>query len=104
MDAILHQLQHKRTMKERLGKKNAAAKLEWRAVGRIECLLKVMSGKNKADKKQLEKCISGPQISTKPLDLKYRSIPSKPTCALKGLTPSVRESCKKGSGIKIKER
>jgi len=36
--------------------KNAAAKLEWRAVGRIECLLKVMSGKNKADAKQLEKC------------------------------------------------
>merc|ERR1719499_831778 len=104
MDAILHQLQHIKTTKKEIQKKNAAAKLEWRAVGRIECLLKVMSGKNKADKKQLDKCITGPQISTKPLDLRYFSIPGKPTCALKGLTPSVRKSCKKGSGTKIKKR
>jgi len=78
-------------------KKNAAAKLEWRAVGRIECLLKVMGGKQKADKKQLDKCITGPQISTRPLDLKYYKIPPKPKCALKGLTPQVRKMCKQGA-------
>jgi len=31
-------------------KKNAAAKLEWRAVGRIECLLKVLGDKNRIRK------------------------------------------------------
>jgi len=74
-------------------KKNAAAKLEWRAVGRIECLLKVMSGKNKADKKQLDKCIKGPPISTRPLNLKYYTIPKKPKCALKGVDDHLRKLC-----------
>lgn len=84
--------------------KNAAAKLEWRAVGRIECLLKVMSGKNKADAKQLEKCVKGPQISTKPLDLNYPKIPPKPECAVPKLSPNVRKSCLKGAAIKKKKR
>jgi len=78
-------------------KKNAAAKLEWRAVGRIECLLKVMSGKNKADEKQLEKCVKGPQVSTRPLDLKYPKIPPKPKCLLKGLKDETRKICAKGA-------
>jgi len=84
--------------------KNAAAKLEWRAVGRIECLLKVMSGKNKADAKQLEKCVKGPQISTKPLDLNYPKVPPKPKCSVKGLHPNVRKSCAEGAAIKPKKK
>merc|ERR1712048_779027 len=68
----------KKNNEKEIKKKNAADKLEWRAVGRIECLLKVMGGKDKADAKQLEKCVKGPQISTKPLDLIYPKVPSKP--------------------------
>jgi len=37
----------KENNEKEIKKKNAAAKLEWRAVGRIECLIKVMSGKKK---------------------------------------------------------
>lgn len=78
-------------------KKNAAAKLEWRAVGRIECLLKVLGVKKgqKPDQKKLTACIKGPQISTKPLDLKYGKIPNKPKCALKGVKPNMRKKCEK---------
>lgn len=82
-----------KTNEKEIKKKNAAAKLEWRAVGRIECLIKVMSGKNKADKKQLDKCVKGPQVSTKPLDLKYHRIPKKPKCLLKGLSNPIRKMC-----------
>jgi len=96
-------LQYKGNKKE-IEKKNAAAKLEWRAVGRIECLLKVMGGKDKADAKQLEKCVKGPQISTKPLDLIYPKVPSKPKCQLKGLDASARRNCKKGAEIKGKKK
>jgi len=74
-------------------KKNAAAKLEWRAVGRIECLLKVMGGKKGANANQLNKCVKGPQVSTKPLDLKYYAIPKKPKCAMKGVSANVRKLC-----------
>jgi len=81
-------------------KKNAAAKLEWRAVGRIECLLKVMSGKNKADAKQLDKCVKGPQVSTRPLDLIYPKIPAKPKCQLKGVKEATRKECAKGAQVK----
>jgi len=86
-----------KTNRDIIEKKNAAAKLEWRAVGRIECLVKVMGGKNKADAKQLEKCIKGPQISTKPLDLIYPKIPSKPECKLKGLDETMRKKCASGA-------
>jgi len=44
MDAMLHPYEQRSTTKKK-SRKNAAAKLEWRAIGRIECLLKVMSGK-----------------------------------------------------------
>jgi len=81
-------------------KKNAAAKLEWRAVGRIECLIKVVGGKDKADAKQLDKCVKGPQISTRPLDLTYPKIPGKPKCALKGLKAATRKECAKGDQAK----
>jgi len=96
-------LQYKNNKKE-IEIKNAAAKLEWRAVGRIECLLKVMSGKNKADAKQLEKCVKGPQISTKPLDLIYPPVPSKPNCALKGVTAQTRKQCSKGAALHKKKK
>jgi len=67
--------------------------------------LKVLGGKNGADKKQLEKCVSGPQISTKPLDLKYGKVPSKPECALKGLSPEVKKKCTKDAeGKKPKKK
>jgi len=46
---------HKNDEKE-IKKKNAAAKLEWRAVGRIECLLKVL-GDKKPDPKKLQACV-----------------------------------------------
>jgi len=78
-------------------KKNAAAKLEWRAIGRIECLLKVMSGKgSKKTSKQLMKCVKGNQISTRPLDLKYHRVPGKPKCHLRGVNNKMRKLCKKG--------
>jgi len=96
-------LSYKNNEKE-IKKKNAAAKLEWRAVGRIECLLKVMSGKNKADAKQLEKCVKGPQISTKPLDLIYPKIPAKAKCQLKGVDAAKRAKCKKGDQVKAKKK
>jgi len=54
-----------------------------------------MSGKKKADAKQLEKCVKGLQVSTKPLDLKYHLAPPKPKCALKGLDDDIRKMCKK---------
>jgi len=85
----------KENNEKEIKKKNAAAKLEWRAVGRIECLIKVMSGKKKADAKQLEACVKGPQVSTKPLDLKYHLTPPKPKCALKGVDDKVRKMCEK---------
>jgi len=85
-------------------KKNAAAKLEWRAVGRIECLIKVMSGKDKADEKQLEKCVKGPQVSTRPLDLIYPKIPAKPKCQLKGVKEETRKLCAKGAQEQKKKK
>lgn len=85
--------------------KNAAAKLEWRAVGRIECLLKVMSGKNKADEKQLDKCRKDlKKISTVPLNLDYKKEPPPATCAVPKLDPNIRKSCAKGAAIKKKKR
>jgi len=84
-------------------KKNAAAKLEWRAVGRIECLLKVMSGKDAADEKQLVACVDGPQISTLPLKLIYPPIPPKGNCELKGVNAEKRDQCKKGDQAKPKK-
>jgi len=83
-------------------KKNEAAKLEWRAVGRVECLVKVMSGKQAADAKQLDKCVKGPTISTKPLDLNYPKVPSKPECAMKGVTKQERKTCAEGAKLKKK--
>lgn len=83
--------------RKEIEKKNAAAKLEWRAVGRIECLLKVLGVKKgaKPDAKKLEACVKGPQISTKPLDLRYAKIPAKPKCALKGVNKKMRQNCNK---------
>jgi len=83
--------------KKEIEKKNAAAKLEWRAVGRIECLLKVLGVKKgqKPDQKKLTKCIKGPQISTKPLDLKYGKVPKKPKCFIKGVKDKQRQNCNK---------
>jgi len=78
-------------------KKNAAAKLEWRAIGRIECLLKVMGGKgSKKSSKELMKCVKVRKISTRPLDLKYHRIPNAPKCALRGVNSKMRKLCKKG--------
>merc|ERR1711997_1384388 len=89
-------LSYKNNEKE-IKKKNAAAKLEWRAVGRIECLLKVMGGKgSKKTSKQLMKCVKGNQISTRPLDLKYHRVPGKPKCHLRGVNNKMRKLCKKG--------
>jgi len=83
--------------RKEIEKKNAAAKLEWRAVGRIECLLKVLGVKKgaKPDAKKLNACVKGPQISTRPLDLKYARIPTKPKCAMKGVNAKMRKNCDK---------
>lgn len=96
-------VENKKNNEKEIKKKNAAAKLEWRAVGRIECLIKVMSGKDnkeKANAKQLEICVDpeAPQVSTKPLDLKYYAKRDKPDCALKDLNDDIRNMCKKGAG------
>merc|ERR1719264_459623 len=90
-------VENKKNNEKEIKKKNAAAKLEWRAVGRIECLIKVLGVKKgqKPDQKKLTACIKGPQISTKPLDLKYGKIPNKPKCALKGVKPNMRKKCDK---------
>jgi len=90
--------------KKEIEQKNEAAKLEWRAVGRVECLVKVMGGKEKADAKQLEACVKGPQISTKPLDLIYPKIPAKEKCVLKGVDDAQRKRCEKGDQGKKKAK
>jgi len=95
---------HKNDEKEII-KKNAAAKLEWRAVGRIDCLLKVL-GDKKPDPKKLEACVKGPQVSTKPLFLKYcKTDPCvpKPKCRLPGLSDKKRKQCDKGEQDKKKK-
>jgi len=84
-------------------KKNAAAKLEWRAVGRIECLLKVL-GEKKPDPKKLEACVKSQQVDTKRLNLKYcikydwnqkpKICVPQPKCGLKGLSDKKRKQCK----------
>lgn len=50
---------NKKNNEKEIKKKNAAAKLEWRAVGRIECLIKVMSGKKKSRCKTIGKMCQG---------------------------------------------
>jgi len=82
--------------KKETRKKNAAAKLEWRAVGRIECLVQVMGGKTKRpDAAKLNRCVTGPSISTRPLDLWYGGIPRKPSCfIMRGVTWAKRKACK----------
>jgi len=80
--------------------------LEWRAVGRIECLLKVL-GDKKPDPKKLEAYVKGPQVSTKPLDLKYcKTDPCvpKPKCQLPGLSKKKRKQCDKGEQDKKKKK
>merc|ERR1712008_620482 len=87
----------KKNNEKEIKKKNAAAKLEWRAIGRIECLLKVMGGKgSKKSSKQLMKCVKGRQISTRPLNLRYYQKPGKPRCSLRGVNAKMRTLCKKG--------
>jgi len=49
----------------------------------------------KPDAKKLEACVKGPQISTKPLDLRYAKIPAKPKCELKGVNKKMRNNCNK---------
>lgn len=84
-------------------KKNEAAKLEWRAVGRVECLVKVLGDKKAADAKQLEKCSQdGKLISTKPLDLIYPKVPDEPVCHMKGVTKEQRKECAEGAKPKKK--
>jgi len=63
------------------------------------------SGKDKADAKQLEKCVKGPQISTKPLDLCYPKIPPKPKRAMPASigTKCQKILCKGGSNQRPKE-
>jgi len=86
-------------------KKNAAAKLEYRAVGRIECILKLL-GDKKQDPKKLEACVKQ-GINTTPMNLKYcpkdkkdkkgkrnNLCVTKPDCELHGLTKNKRDQCK----------
>merc|ERR1712008_637621 len=87
----------KKNNEKEIKKKNAAAKLEWRAIGRIECLLKMLGGKgSKKSSKQLMKCVKGRQISTRPLNLRYYQKPGKPRCSLRGVNAKMRTLCKKG--------
>jgi len=96
---------HKNDEKE-IKKKNAAAKLEWRAVGRIECLLKVL-GDKKPDPKKLQACVDDKKIvKTDVLLLKYcKTDPcvSKPKCKLDGLSKEKRKECNKGEKDKKKK-
>jgi len=84
-------------------KKNEAAKLEWRAVGRVECLVKVMEGKKAADAKQLKKCVDVKLIDTKPLDLVYPKVPDPPVCKVRGLTEKQKKKCAEGAKLKKKD-
>mmetsp|Transcript_56497 Transcript_56497/g.112317 ORF Transcript_56497/g.112317 Transcript_56497/m.112317 type:complete len:382 (-) Transcript_56497:46-1191(-) len=91
------------TNRKAIRKKNVAAKLEWRAVGRIECLLKVMGKKKgKPDAKQLNKCVKGRAIDTRPLNLAFRGIPRKPRCAMPRVTPKMRKMCRSASPKKYR--
>lgn len=84
------------TNRKSIRKKNAAAKLEWRAVGRIECLLKIMGNKKgKPDAKQLNKCVKGKTIDTRPLNLAYRGYPKMPKCFMRGVSTKIRKTCRR---------
>jgi len=61
----------------------------------LNASIKVMSGKKKRQMQSNWKNVKGPQISTKPLDLKYHLTPPKPKCALAGLDDKIRQMCDK---------
>lgn len=68
-------------------------KIEWRALTRIQCYLKVLNIKNDKDQKkekaQLDACIKVKRsdISTKHLDIDYGKIPKKPRCPRDPMCP-----------------
>lgn len=68
-------------------------KIEWRALTRIQCYLKVLNIKNDKDQKkekaQLDACIKVKRsdISTKHLDIDYGKIPKKPKCPRDTMCP-----------------
>jgi len=74
--------------KKRIKIEEANVKVEWRALVRIQCYLKVLDIKNDKNKKkeqaQLKKCIGikRSQISTKHLNIDYKRIPPKPKCPM----------------------
>merc|ERR1719433_225199 len=78
------------TAKAEIVKKNAAAKLEWRAVYRIKCLMKVLKpGQNvDANERQLNNCIQN-TISTSALNLNLYSVPAKQACSLDGVNSAM---------------
>jgi len=70
----------------RIKVEEANMKIQWRALVRIQCYLKVLNTKNdkdqKKEKSELDKCIAikKEQISTKHLDIDYKKVPPKPKC------------------------
>lgn len=74
-------------------KQEKEMKIEWRALTRIQCYLKVLDIKNdkdnKKEKAQLDKCIAikRSDISTKHLDINYGEIPKKPECPRDPMCP-----------------
>jgi len=70
-------------------------KIEWRALGRIKCFLRVLENKkNKKKKMTLEKCIATP-INADHLSIKYKEIPKKTECAKDPECPCIKPYFKK---------
>jgi len=76
-----------------IAKQETEMKVEWRALTRIQCYLKVLNIKNdkhrKKEKAQLDACIKIKRrdISTKHLDIDYGKIPKKPKCPRDPMCP-----------------
>lgn len=74
-------------------KQEKEMKIEWRALTRIQCYLRVLNIKNdknqKKEKAQLNACIKikREDISTKHLDINYGKIPKKPKCPRDPMCP-----------------
>jgi len=78
--------------KAAIEKEEKDMKVQWRALHRIQCFLKVTNKNDKNDKKQLQTCINikRKDISTKALDIDYKKIPKKPKCPKDPMCPCTK--------------
>lgn len=80
-------------------------KVQWRALKRIQCYLKVVDEKDQSKNKQvLNDCIKMNKSSTKPLDIDYGKIPPKPRCPKDPSCPCSRHYVRRNYRVGPKQR